>query len=63
MKKEREDKKKTVVYVFYDIESVFNPEKDNMAQSYSLCYLPILANKLETIDEGNIQSFKDKVVV
>jgi hypothetical protein len=41
-KKKSEEKKKTTILVFYDIESVFNAEINNMAQTYSVAYLPLL---------------------
>ncbi len=56
----REKNKKQQVLVFYDLESVFNANNQHMAQTYSLCYFPImLASKMPKITEHNIGRFVD----
>ncbi len=50
--------KKTIVLVYYDIESVFNSDNQFMAETYSLSYFPILlTDKMPKITPENINEF------
>jgi hypothetical protein len=52
------NKIKKIILVFYDLESVFNSKHKYMAQTYSLCYFPILLQEMmPKITPENIKEF------
>lgn len=54
----KEQTKKQVVLVYYDLESVFNANNQHMAETYSLSYFPLLlTDKMPKITPDNINEF------